>query len=226
MPKRGFKDRQERSVLLSKLPEGTTRIKVKTALGKTSYRDLADLADSDEILTKSDGSPIVMKSKPGRRKNIVLGPENPTIKEVLKRKDEFVDGDTLRQMMRDDPESPDVLQAVMEGISEEAASIGFERIEADRRGKETGTLSQRRITALRALADTWLKRKEQISTRGIDMDSPAFEEVFKYTMETFKEAMVAARMRPEAVEAVFARFSQMINDEWKTEAKIRMKKLV
>jgi hypothetical protein len=33
-------------------------------------------------------------------------------------------------------------------------------------------------------------------------------------------------MRPEAVEAVFARFAQMINDEWKTEAKIRMKKLV
>jgi hypothetical protein len=226
MTKAGIKDRQERSVLLSKLPDGAARVKVETATGETHYKAVADLADTDTILTKDDGTPIVMRSTPGRRKNVVIEPANATIKEILRRKEEFVEDDPLRRVTREDPESPDVLQHIMVRISEEAASIAFERREADRTGKDTSTLSHRSILAMRALGETWLKRREQVSARGIDLDSPAFEAVFGYTMETFKEAMNASKARPEMIETVFAKLSQMINDEWKAEAKTRMKKLV
>jgi len=226
MPRRGFKDRQDRAVLLSKLPEGAARIKVKTTTGEIHYRAIEDLADTDQILTKDDGTPIVMKSSPGRRKAVVIEPANATIKEILRRKGEYLDEDPLRKIARDDPESPDVLQHIMVGMSEEAASLAFDRMEAERNGKDTGTLSHRRILAMKALGETWLKRREQVTSRGIDLDSSAFEAVFGYTMETFKEAMAASKARPEMIETVFAKFSQMIDDEWKAEAKHRMKKLV
>ena len=226
MAKQGTKYRQERSALLSKIPDGASRVQVKTAEGKLSYKDADKLADTDEIQTKKNGEPIVMWSSPGRKRNVVIEPENPTIREILKRKDDFIDKDPLRRITQEDPESPDVLQQVMVGISEEVASLGFERTEADRRGKDTSVLSQRRVIAMRALADTWLKRKEQVATRGIDLDSPAFELVFGYIMETFKNALQGAKARPEMIETVFAKFAQLVNEEWKAEAQIRMKKLV
>jgi hypothetical protein len=226
MPRAFVKDRQERAVLLSRLPEGATRVKVENEIGKTCYKEIDNLADTDKILTKDDGTPIVMFASPGRKRHVVLEPVNSTVKEILKRKEAFVQKDPLCQITHQDPESPDVLQHVMVGISEEAASIAFERQEAERQGKDTATLSQRRIQAMRAVGEAWLKRKEQVSARGIDLDSPAFESVFAYTMETFKEAMTSAKARPEMIETVFAKFAQMINDEWKAEAKTRMKKLV
>lgn len=227
MPRASIKDRQERAVLLSRLPEGTTRVKVETELGKIQYKEVDDLSDTDKIITKDDGTPVVMKSSPGRKKNVVVAPVNATVKEIIKRKEAYVKDDPLYKITQDDPESPDVLKHVMVSISEEAASIGFERMEAERQGKDTATLSQRRIQAFRAVGDAWLKRKEQVSARGIDLDSPAFEAVFGYTMETFREAMQAANARPEMIQTVFAKFSQKIADEeWKTEAKARMKKLV
>jgi len=234
MTKKGFTARQdkavrmkEREALLEKLPEGAARIKVRSVMGEAHYKSPDDLDDTDEILTKDDGTPIVMKSNPGRRKAVVLEPANDTIKEILKRKGEYLEEDPLRRVTQENPESPDVLQHIMVGISEEAASLAFDRKEAERNGRDTGTLSHRRILAMRALGETWLKRREQVTARGIDMESPAFESVFGYTMETFKDALVAAKARPEMIETVFAKFAQMINnDEWKDEAKRRMKKLV
>lgn len=193
-------------------------------MGQTRYKDVSDLADTDEILLKGDGTPIVMRSSPGRRSTPNIGPENATIAEVLKKKDSHLATDPLLQMTRHDPESPNVLQEVMVGISEEVASINFERKEAERRGKDTGTLSQRRIQGLRALAETWLKRKEQITSREIDLDSKPFDAVFQFIMETFRDAMGAAKMRPEAIETVFAKFALMIDDDWKNEARVRQKK--
>lgn len=226
MPRAIIKDRQERAALMSRFPEGATRVKVETELGKICYRPIEDLADTDKILTKDDGTPIVMFTSPGRKRHVIPEPINPMVKEILKRKEAFVEKDPLCLITHSDPESPDVLQHVMVGISEEAASIAFERQEAERQGKDTAILSQRRIQAMRAVGEAWLKRKEQVSARGIDMESPAFEAIFAYTMETFKEAMLSAKARPEMIETVFAKFAQMINDEWKAEAKNRMKKLV
>jgi hypothetical protein len=58
------------------------------------------------------------------------------------------------------------------------------------------------------------------------MDSPGFGILFKFIMDTFREAMNSARLRPEQVEAVFSKFSSMVTDDWKAEAKGRMKRSI
>jgi len=120
------------------------------------------------------------------------------------------------------PESAEVLNQVLLAIAEEAASIRFERQEAERNGEETSSLSMRRVMALKAIGDTWIKRKEQIQHAAVDMDSPSFQELFKFISETFSRAMTASGVRQELMDSVFAQFAKMLDDDWKREANSRM----
>lgn len=226
MPKRTV-DKVMRDKLLAKVPDGATRIQVKTEFGKIKYKDIADLADKDVIQTKKDGVPIVMMTKPGRKKDVSLEPVTPEVAEMIRRKNETIEDDTILEVARENPESPDVLQQIVLALGEEAASIGFERREAERKGDETSLISNRRIQALKAIGDTWLKRKEQITARGVDMDTPAFKELFKFIMNTFRGAMEDSGLQDEMVETVFAKLANSLGDEgWEAEAKRRMKHIV
>jgi hypothetical protein len=219
------KKAQERSALLDKIPEGAKLILVVTQVGEKKYRPLADLSDSDDIQVNKDGIPIVMKAQPGRSKNPKIEPLNATVAEILRRKQESVGADPIIAAARDKPDDPDVLQQVIVAFGEEAASIAFERQEAERKGEETSGLSLRRINALKALAETWMRRRDQLTARGIDLDSSAFKALFSFIMQTFKEAMLSCGVRGEMVETVFAKLAQMTNGEWENEAKNRMKNL-
>ena len=226
MPKRPV-DKVRRDKLLAKVPDGATRIQVKTEMGHIKYKDIADLADKDEIQVKKDGTPIVMMTKPGRKKDVTLDPATPEVAEKIRRKNEIIDTDSILEVARENPESPDVLQQILLALGEEAASIGFERQEAERQGQETSLISNRRISALKAIGDTWLKRKEQISARGVDMQSPAFKVLFEFIMGTFRGALEDAGLAGEMVETVFSKLASSLNDEsWEAEAKRRMKSIV
>ena len=74
---RAIKHKDRRAVLLSRIPEGTKRVQVKTDTGKICFKALDDLAKTDEIQTKKDGTPIVMKKEPGRNRDVVLTPTTP-----------------------------------------------------------------------------------------------------------------------------------------------------
>jgi len=226
MPKRPV-DKRRRDTLLAKVPDGAKRIQVKTEMGHIKYKDIADLADSDDIQVDKSGKPIVMMQKPGRKKDVTLDPATPEVAEKMRRKNEVIDTDAILEVARENPESPDVLQQVVLALGEEAASIGFERQEAERQGQESSLISNRRIQALKSLADIWLKRKEQIASRGVDMESPAFKALFSFIMNTFKEAMNSSGMPDEMIETVFAKLASILNDEgWEAEAKQRMKNIV
>jgi len=220
---RRSKSAQERSALIDKIPEGAKLVSVVTENGEKKYRPPADLADTDEIQVNKNGIPIVMMAHPGRTKNPKVEPANAFVAELIRRKDEAIKADPIIAAARDKPDDPDVLQQVIVAFGEEAASIGFERAEAERKGEETSGLSLRRINALKALAETWLRRREQMASKGIDIDSPSFKAMFGFIMDTFKEAMLSCGVRGEMVETVFAKLAQMMNGEWENEAKNRMK---
>ena len=226
MPRKSKTDKQRRADLLAKIPPSATRVRVLTAKGETKYKAIADLADTDQIQTKKNGDPIVMKGKPGKPSATNVGPANATVAAILQRKQSAMDADDILAQMRADPESTDLLQAIIVGLGEEQASLKFEREEAAREGKDASGLSSKRVQALRATAETWLKRKDQLTSRTIDLESPGFAVLFKMIMDTFRESMNAARLRPEQVETVFAKFSSMVDEDWKNEAKTRMKRSV
>ena len=226
MARRSTLDKQRRADLLARIPPAATRVQVLTAKGKTKYKAIADLLDADTIQTTKVGDPIVMKRKPGRKSAVYIGPVSATVAALLTRKQTAMSTDDIVTAMKQAPDSQDVLHQVILGLGEEAASLRFERDEAAREGKDSSGMSAKRVQALRATADTWLKRMDQITTRTIDLESPGFGILFKIIMDTFREAMNSARLRPEQVETVFAKFSSMVNDEWKNDAKIRMKRPV
>ena len=159
-----------------------------------------------------------------KKTDVVLPPATPLIGDLLKLKEGHLRSDPIIQAAEATPESAEVLNQVLLAIGEEAASLRFERMEAERTGGDTSTLSMRRVQALKAIGDTWIKRKEQIQSRGIDMESPAFGALFEFIMETFVDAMVAAGVRKELSDTVVAVLSKMVNeDSWKVDAKAKMK---
>ena len=161
---RGLNNRQKQQAdLLALVPPGAKKVKVLTELGVNKYRPLDQVAPTDEILVKADGKPIVMRSLPGRPREVELGATTPEVAELMRRKANHIITDDILQVVMGDPESADVLQKIMVGLGQEAASIAFERGEAERNGKETRLHSNSRVAVLRNLADTWLKRKEQLT---------------------------------------------------------------
>lgn len=219
------KNKQRRADLLAKVPPSATRVKVLTAKGQRKYKALDDLADDDMIQTNKDGDPIVMKGKPGRKSTPNIGPANATVAAILQRKQSALQGDSILKTIGSSPDSPDVLHEVIKGLGEEAASLKFEREEAARDGKDTTAISSRRVQALRATAETWLKRADQLGSKLIDLEGAPFAALFRHQMETLRDAMLGSRMRDEQIEMVLNKFADIVDsDDWKNEANIRMKK--
>lgn len=216
---------QKRFDLMLKLPDDTRRVKVKTEMGETKYVSLGELGNKDEILTNRKGEPIVMRGRPGRKTQINLEPINDAVRAAIDRKKDLIDQDPLVQAVVHEPDSDKVLHEVLKGLTDEVASLAYERSEAERTGQGTSTLSVRRISGLKAAADTWLKRKDQIAGKSLDPTSPGFKAAFQYILETVQEAMAAVGQRPEMVQAIFAKFGQLTaQDNWEAELRARVKK--
>jgi len=216
--------RAEKQRLIGMCPPEAQRIKVEDEYGKDRYRELDEVRDTDFVVVDKNGDPIYMKGKPGRKFSPREAPiANEAVANSIRRKDATRDNDIILQVTRTNPESPDVLRGVMNELAEEAASLRFEREEAERNGQDTSNLSTKRARVLQAVGDTWLKRKAQLSGDAMDLDSPEFEAVFGFLVETFKEALLECNSRPELVETVIAKFASKLDDEWKSEAKKRVR---
>ena len=214
----------ERRRLIGLCPQDATRIKVRDDYGKERYRGLDEVRDTDFVLVDKAGDPIFMKGKPGRKFSPREAPiANEAVANSIRRKDSTRDDDVILKVTKTNPESPDVLRGVMSELAEEAASLKFEREEAERNGQDTSNLSTKRARVLQAVGDTWLKRKAQLSQDAMDLDSPEFAAIFGHLVETFKSAMLECNSRPEMVETVIAKFASKLDDDWKTEAKKRVR---
>jgi hypothetical protein len=221
------------------------RVKVVDDLGKIVWRKPDELRTTDQVMFHpTTGLPITMNNEPGR-KTKSSSPTNtpstpvPTIQQAQiamsstqlnianqqLNKINILMQDKILGNIISNIESGDVLNSVIEGLAEESASLKFERTEAERKGENTSQLSIRRVNALKAVGDAWIKKKEMLSNQTIDMDSKAFKILFGFLAETFRRACDEAKVRPEMTESIFANFGKMIDaEEWMKEAKARMEK--
>lgn len=201
------------------------RVQVVTEKGEKVYKDIGLVGKSDEIQVRIDGDPIIMKSNPGRKGITDIGPINDTVKEIVKRKREASQQDPILQAAIANPDSPELLHQVIIGLGQEAAALAFEREEADRNGKDSSGASGKRIQALRAVGDTWLKKMDQVSNKVIDLDSPSFKKLFHLLIETLRESMTVGGYGDDEINTIVAKMASMLTDEWKTEARNRMKQV-
>jgi hypothetical protein len=224
-PKKKRQTRADREYIIAHLPEGAKRVQVITNQGTTSYKRPEDVdLDHDEIMLASDGTPVIMRGKPGRRPKTQLKPVTPQIDEVVRAKQEHLEGDNLAQEVRRDANGEQILDQILLGLAQESASIEFERMEAERHGQDTVNISAKRARVLKSMADTVLKKKQIASGGLIDMDSPAFRALFGMMLGTFKESMIQAGCRPEIIETTFTNLVKTLEDPgWKEDARQKMK---
>jgi hypothetical protein len=219
---------------LALIPLDAVRVKVVTDTGQKKYRTVdPDKGDFSEILPADElvligGRPVTMNKVPGRKKATPLPkapePTTPMNAQVQANKIAFLDHDPLLLQIEQGVESEDILLLVMRGFAQEAASLEFERLMAESQGKETSQLSIRRINALKALGETWIKRKEQLSGRQIDLESPAFRKLFEFMTECFRESMHNGGVSRDQAETVFVALSErMIEETWEEEARKKMR---
>lgn len=213
---------------LSGDPDDWPRVRVLDSDGKIRWRKLYAIEEMDVIETNDDGEPFLMRGSPGRKPRPNLDAVNDEAEEIMRRKEEEVKLDPIVKIVNEDPDSPLVLNALLAAIAEESASLRSDRREAERRGTDPDTvssLSVRRINALKGIGDTWLRRKEQVASSIVDMDSPSFAALFGMIIENFTEAMASMGTRPEQIDAVIGEFSKIVDDpSWKVDAQKRMKK--
>lgn len=210
--------------LLAKVGRDAPRVLVRDEMGKQRYKPVEEVGDKDEVVLNSDGNPVVMMRSPGRPKNAQpLDAPSEGLAELMRLRAQALTDDTLVKLVAENPESPKVLDEVMQALAVESAALEFERKEAERTGKPTSQISVRRVNVLKAINDAYLKRKEVLSISGVDMDSQAFDKIFEYIMETFTSAMTDAGLRAEMTETVLAKMATAMDDEdWRREANRRM----
>jgi hypothetical protein len=225
---------QDKQAILAALPQDVTRVQVKTAAGPLKWKVLADILNTDYIvLNPATGGPFTMKGVPGR-KTLALPPGSPgqpgqvtplDVQAAIRKKKAALASDPVVRAAGASPEAPEVLTAVLLALADEAASLAHERKKAEEKNEPTSAISIRRVNALKAIGDAWLKRKEQIAERGIDFESPDFKAVFGFISETFRAAMESARLSADVVETVFSKFGATTNTkEWENEARNRAQK--
>lgn len=218
-----IRDPAEKKEILDNLSEDVKRIKVEDENGQKKWRDIDGLHDTDSIILKANGEPYLMNTKPGRKANPKIQAANEVVGEKIRQKNIQEDHDPLLRTIKADPDGNRVLDHILTGLAEEAFSLKYERSEAERQGQQTSAISVRRVNALKALGDTYLKRKEQISTSSVDMDSNAFKILFEFILETFRGAMEDSNLRTEMIETVFAKLTKRLESNWEDEAKNKMK---
>lgn len=221
---------QDRKDILANLPAGTQRVKVLDANGNERYvrPDAVDLQDHAILTLKGNPkAPIVMRSKPGRNKvKSHLPVANPQVQEIEEAREDLVSGDRVVQSLRNDAEGDDAFTQMMKALSEEAAMIKFERLELQRQGRpeDIPKYAAQRARVLKSMADLWINRKKIASANMVDLDSPAFEALFVFILETFKDAMAQAGCREELIETTFTNLVKSVDaDVWKEDAKRKMK---
>jgi len=222
---------------ISEVPLGATRVRVVDEVGRTIWRKPGELKPTDKLeLNPKTGEPIVMFGAPGKPTNqnslsapnqapVTAGSPQATISHINARKATVLAQDDVLTSTKKNSDSSDVLTSVLVGLAEESASLAFERQEAERKGEPTSQISLRRVNALKAVGDTWLKKKEVLSSKGLDLESPAFKIIFGHIAETFRRACDDAGVRPEMAESIFAIFGRLVDDmDWLKEAKSKMEK--
>lgn len=227
--------------IISKYPTAV-RFYVTDNHGRRSYKRPEEFLDDDILMMrpKSPTVPIFTTKETGRPKvntpstgtsvsdNSGFSKEGESRAAQKQRaKDRSIRRDRLLKAVRQDPDNDVTQKMILGELAIEVASLSFERGYAESRGSETSQLSLRKINALKTMLDMLTKRKQQMVSNTVDVDSPGFREAVKFILETVKKAMEDSGNRPEMIETVFSRFNNTVQDpDWDNTLRSKVKRMV
>jgi hypothetical protein len=107
------------------------------------------------VSVAADGSPLIIKRKPGRPKKVEVAPSGDELAyaaEVNDAREQHVHADPLVRALGGECGTPEVLHELKIGIAKEAAALLFDRQQAAARARPIEQLISRRIDALHKVA--------------------------------------------------------------------------
>jgi len=134
---------------------------------------------------------------------------------IAKKKVEFVESDPLKVDVERKADSASVLQKIKLEVAREIASIQYQRVEAEKYGRDTASMSSRRIDALERLARIELKMKE-MDRETINLGSEKMQKIFMLWVEVMREVATEV-LPPETMDLFFNRFATAM-DGWEERA--------
>jgi hypothetical protein len=135
--------------------------------------------------------------------------------EIAAQRQLFIAEDPVVKTLSGKPDSAGLLSSLRMEIAKEAASLHFQRMEAEKYGKDTAQTSTRRIDALTRIAHIELEIKK-LAPDTVDVRSEKFQKIYGMFIETLRECALET-LAPEAIDLFFNRLSTMM-DGWEERA--------
>lgn len=108
--------------------------------------------------------------------------------ETMVRKDHHISEDRLVTSVSEDSRDPvKTLHNVQISIAREASALEFDRLEQARYGKDTQTISTRRIAALKEVADLEVKIRTLRSEGSLDLHSESMQKLVSFWIEKIQK---------------------------------------
>lgn len=153
----------------------------------------------------------------GRPPKIPIKPTSPEVAQLMKNKQKHLDGYALLQKIKEDASSIDVLDMAMQELAKESGSLDFERGEAERKGKDTSSLSSKKINATKALIDTYFRKRDSILSDSFDFKDKKFEKLFEFWLRKIRKTCERVGMPEEQIQQLFTIAAEEFSD-WEAEA--------
>jgi len=130
----------------------------------------------------------------------LLDPED--VRRDLRERIAFVKSQPLVKSLADGSPAQAMDTLLLE-IAEEVSHLKWERRKAAKDGKNTAQFTVARVSGLRSLAETLIRRKEAAIAENLDLKSPRLQKIFKVWMQFFYEAMEKSDVPSEVINVVF-----------------------
>lgn len=155
----------------------------------------------------------------GRPRKIDLMPADEKVAVIQKKKNKRLDEDNLTNQIEENPNSLSVLDILMKELSQEAASLDFERQEAERKGKDTSMLSSKKVTTLKEVGNIFFKKRDAVIEQAFDFESDRFKKLMSFIFEKVKEAADDSGMTGEQQAIFFDFIGEKFEDgSWEKQA--------
>ncbi len=161
---------------------------------------------------------LVVKRGRGRPRKVEKAPQTTDLQyhmAMTEARQKFMASDPLLRAVEGKVDPVEILYQVKRSVAQEAASMAFDQIEGQKRGKDTSQMSSRRIEALKKIAEIELKLRE-LETETVNFTSERFQKVFQFWIQQLSK--VAAETLPaEVLDLFMSRFSEAM-ENWEDEA--------
>lgn len=150
------------------------------------------------VASTSDGIPVVARRPRGRPRRVVaVAPDQDEYQTcMMEHLKAWTESDDVVQATAQGIDSREILQRLLVAVAREAAALGFDRLEAAKKGKDISILSGRRVRSLLRVGELRLLLAEA-EAGTLSLDAPQIDIIEKLWLEHVQDAARETLAEPD-----------------------------